>query len=64
MELLFAYAFEPDVLRTHATDDHRILLLLPGRREKGAIVLFPELDNQPFIFPSAVIADNHLWELK
>jgi hypothetical protein len=45
LELLFAYNLEPQGLRTLATDEHRLLLLLPGRRDRDRIVLFPQLET-------------------
>ncbi len=63
LELLFAYHLELNLLRTLATDDHRLVLLLPGRRERGQIVLFPESDSGSYTLPFNLIAENHLWEL-
>lgn len=64
LEILFAYQLELNLLRTLATDDKRVLLLLPGNRESGRIVLFPHVEKGSYILPSNLIADNHLWELK
>ena len=64
LEILFSYQLELNLLRTLATDDSRILLLLPGRRESGRIALFPSFEKGGFSLPSNLIADNHLWELK
>jgi hypothetical protein len=78
--MLFAYHLELNLLRTLAADDNRILLLLPGKRERGKIILFPDLghgltqinvypgssvsDEGSYTLPSNLIAENHLWELK
>jgi hypothetical protein len=64
LEMLFAYHLELNLLRTMAADENRILLLLPGRREGGKIIMFPELDERSYTLPSNLIADNHLWELR
>lgn len=64
LEMLFAYHLELNLLRTMAADDDRILLLLPGRRSGGRIIMFPELEDGNYTLPSNLIADNHLWELK
>ncbi|MBI2939061.1 MAG: hypothetical protein HYY04_01380 [Chloroflexi bacterium] len=63
LELLFAYGVELSPLRVLATDHRRIILLLPGRRERGRIVLFPDLGEGSYTLPTNLIADNHLWEL-
>lgn len=63
LELLFAYRVELNALRTLATDESRVLLLLPGRREGGRVVLFPEVDTGSYTLPTNLIAENHLWEL-
>ncbi len=64
LELLFAYNLELNLLRTMATDDDRILLLLPGRRSGGSIIMFPESDEGSYTLPTNLIASGHLWELK
>src|SRR5713226_7453057 len=48
LEMVFAYRVEMTVLRTIAADEHRVLLLLPGKRSAGQIVLFPELDESSY----------------
>lgn len=63
LELVFAYNLELNLLRTLAADQHRVILLLPGRRERGQVVLFPDADSSRHTFPSNLIANNHLWEL-
>jgi len=64
LEILFAYGSDLSLLRTLATDSHRILLLLPGRRENGRIVLLPGQEDENRTLPTNLIAENHLWELK
>ena len=64
LEMLFAYHLEFNLLRTMAADDDRILLLLPGRRSGGRIIMFPEVEDGNYALPSSLIAENHLWELK
>ncbi len=63
LEMLFAYHLELNPLRTLAADDYRILLLLPGHREGGRVILFDQ-DQGSYSLPTNLIADNHLWELK
>ena len=64
LEMLFAYNLELNLLRTMAADDDRILLLLPGRRSSGKIIMFPNLDEGGYTLPMNLIADNHLWEVR
>lgn len=64
LEMLFAYHLELNLLRTLAADDQRILLLLPGKRLGGKVMMFPGLSEESYILPTNLIADNHLWELK
>ena len=64
LEMLFAYHLELNLLRTMAADDDRVLLLLPGKREGGRIIMFPELTEGSYTLPLNPIADNHLWELR
>jgi len=63
LEMIFAYQVELSFLRTVAADDHRVLMLLAGRRSHGRIMMFPELDDTSYVLPTNLIADNHLWEL-
>ena len=63
LELLFAYAVELSCLRTLATDLDRVLLLLPGRRESGRVIMYPGLTPGSYSLPVNLIADDHLWEL-
>jgi len=64
LEMLFAYNLELNLLRTMAADDDRVLLLLPGKRESGRIIMFPDLVEGSYTMPSNLIAENHLWELR
>lgn len=64
LEILFSYQLELNLLRTLATDNNQIVLLLPGKREGGRVVLFADYSQGSYILPSNLIADNHLWELK
>ncbi|HPZ06467.1 MAG TPA: hypothetical protein PL110_00005 [Candidatus Eremiobacteraeota bacterium] len=51
------------LLRTMAADDDRVLLLLPGRRRGGKVIMFPDLEER-YALPTNLIADNHMWELE
>lgn len=64
LELMFAYDLDFSTLRRYASNQNRILLLLPGQRSGDQIILFHEAvaDFQRAL-PASVIADNHLWEL-
>ena len=63
LEMLFAYHIELNLLRTMAADDDRVLLLLPGRRTSGKVIMFPGLPEGNHRLPDNLIADNHLWEV-
>lgn len=64
IELMFAYDLEFATLRRYASNQNRILLLLPGQRSGDQIVLFHEATAEfQRNLPASVIADNHLWEL-
>jgi hypothetical protein len=65
LELTFAYSLNLSVFRTRATNQHHILLLLPGERRGEGITLFHEADPRFHrSLPGNLIADNHIWELK
>lgn len=64
LEMLFAYHIELHLLRTMAADADRILLLLPGKRSGGRIIMFPDFDDGRYVLPTNLIAENHLWELR
>ena len=64
LEILFAYGSDLSLLRTLATDAHRILLLLPGKRESGRVMMFPDQQDGDYTLPTNLIAENHLWELR
>lgn len=64
IELFFAYGLDLTVFRTSATNQHHILLLLPGERRGQQIALFLDADSRFHQnLPDNLIADNHLWEL-
>jgi hypothetical protein len=64
MEMIFAYHLELNLLRTLAADDDRVLLLLPGKRTGGRIIMFPDLLDGTYTLPTNLIAEDHLWELR
>lgn len=63
LEMLFAYHLELNLLRTMATDDDRVLLLLPGHRSGGKIMMYPDSSEGSYTLPTNLIAQDHLWEL-
>jgi hypothetical protein len=64
LELLFAYGLDLSVLRTRASNQNHILLLLPGERRSEQLIIFHEADTRFHrTIPKNLIADNHLWEL-
>ena len=63
LEMLFAYHLELNLLRTMATDDDRVLLLLPGHRSGGKIIMYPDSGEGSYTLPTNLIAQDHLWEL-
>jgi len=63
LEMLFAYHLELNLLRSMATDDDRLLLLLPGYRSSGRIIMYPDSGERSYILPINLIAHDHLWEL-
>lgn len=64
LEMLFAYNLELSHLRTMAANDDRILLLLPGKRIGGKVIMFPDWEEGDYMFPTNRIAENNLWELR
>ena len=64
LEMLFAYHIELNLLRTLAADENKVLLLLPGKRSSGRIVMFHEMAEGDYTLPTNLIADNHLWEIR
>jgi hypothetical protein len=64
LEMLFAYNTELNLLRTIAADDDKILLLLPGRRSSGRLIMYPEIEGSCYTLPTNLIAGNHLWEIR
>jgi len=64
VELLFTYDLDLSVLRTRATNENHLLLLLPGQRRGEQIVVFHEAEPRfHCTIPGNLIAENHLWEL-
>ena len=64
LELLFAYNLELSVLRTRASNQSHILLLMPAERRGEHIIMFHEAPSKfQRSIPPNLIADNHLWEL-
>ena len=64
LELLFAYNLDLSVLRTRASNQSHILILLPAERRGEHIVVFHEAAPKfQRSIPPNLIADNHLWEL-
>ena len=62
LELLFIYNIDFSILRVLSTDNHRVILLLPGRRSLGRVIMYPN-SQYDFHLPQNLIADNHLWEI-
>jgi hypothetical protein len=64
-ELMFAYKLELNLLRTYATNQNHLLLLLPGKRVGQQIQLFHEAGARfQRQFPGQLVTENNLWELK
>ncbi len=64
-ELMFAYKLDLSKLRTYATNQNHLLLLLPGRHISNQILLFHESDQRfQSQFPGQLVTENNLWELK
>jgi len=63
LELLFAYDVDLSCLRALAADRDRVVLLLPGRKESGRVIMYPGLTPRSHSLPVNLIADDHLWEL-
>ena len=64
IELLLTYNLDLSVLRTRASNQNHILLLLPGQRRSEQIIIFHETEPRFHrTLPGNLIADNHLWEL-
>jgi len=40
------------------------LRLLPGRKARGRIIMFHEMDEGDYTLPTNLIAEKHLWELR
>jgi len=63
LELIFAYGLELNLFRTLAADDYRLILLLPGKRQGGSVIMFPDYSEGNYKLPTNLIADNHLWQI-
>ena len=64
-ELMFAYKLDLSKLRTYATNQNHILLLLPGKQVSSQILLFHEAEQRfQTQFPGQLVTENNLWELK
>jgi len=64
-ELMFAYKLDLSKLRTYATNQNHLLILLPGRQVGNQILLFHESDQRfQTQFPGQLVTENNLWELK
>ena len=64
-ELMFAYKLDLSKLRTYATNQNHLLLLLPGKQVSNQILLFHEADQRfQTQFPGQLVTENNLWELK
>ncbi len=63
LEMLFAYRVDFSDLRALATDGSRVVLLLPGRRSGGRVILFHEAAECERILPTGLVAEEHLWEI-
>lgn len=64
LELLFAYSLDLSVLRTRASNQSHILLLLPGQQRGERLIIFHEAAERfQRTIPQNLVADNHLWEL-
>ena len=62
LELVFIYNIDLSILRVLAADQFRIILLLPGKRVRDRIQMFPG-SNYDFSLPRNLIAENHIWEI-
>ena len=64
-ELMFAYNLDVSKLRTYATNQNHLLMLLPGRQVSHQIQLFHEAEARyQKQFPGQLVTENNLWELK
>lgn len=64
LEMLFTYRLDLSVLRTRASNQSHILLLLPAERRGEHFIVFHEATPRFHrTVPPNLIADNHLWEL-
>jgi hypothetical protein len=61
-ELAVAYDCDLHLLRERATDSRRVVLLLPGKRNGGNVMLFPQLPGGDLKLPGGILTDDHIWE--
>jgi len=64
LELLFAHNLDPGLLCSLTQETDHIVLLLPGKREQGKVLLFPQSKQGGFELPPGLIAGDDLWEIK
>lgn len=63
-ELMFAYKLDVSKLRTYATNQNHLMLLLPGRQISHQIQLFHEAETRFHRqFSGSLVTENNLWEL-
>jgi len=62
LELLFPYNIDLSPLRTMASDEDRLVLLLPSKRSGERLIMYPNIEGE-YKIPKALIAENHLWEV-
>ena len=60
-DVCFYRFLEAEPLEVQVVED---LLLLPGRRSSGRIIMFHEMDEGNYTLPTNLIAENHLWEIR
>ena len=64
-ELMFTYNLDVSKLRTYATNQNHLLLLLPGRHISHQIQLFYEAETRFHRqFSGSLVTENNLWELQ
>lgn len=47
-----------------AADEDRVVLLFPGRRSRGRIIIVHDMEEGDYTQPTNLIAENHLWEIR
>ena len=51
IETVFGYHAQLSLLRALAADQDRLILLLPGKREDGDVILFPKSEQGDYTLP-------------